>query len=112
MTGPRAAAEAYLLPDQGEIVRPGQAVSNGRGGVNPGPETRSPVRCNVVAVSGAEAAEPLLSVRGAYRVSVPVATDIREGDTVEALGRRYQVVWAPAAGGLDLLRTAGAKELR
>lgn len=112
LTGARAALVAFLMPDAATIITTSTPTPNGRGGTIPGLATSVATVCSVNPVGGSEAVEAIVAVRGAYRIDFPVATLIREGATVMALGRRFRVVFAPPVGGLDLARTVGAEEIQ
>lgn len=120
MTRPRAAAEKYLLGDTCTLVRPVLA-DDGAGGTSPGEPLRiGPLACGFSAVSGDEATEDIVRVRGRYRLKL--AVDLRDPDTddpltieptdsIEVLGEVYQVVWTPPPAALTLLRTVGLKDV-
>lgn len=111
MTGPRAAAEHYILGDDCYILRPATPISDGGGGFTVGsPTTIGPIACAFSEVSGDEATDAVIAVRGRYRLDVAVSTDIRATDQVEVLGDIYDVTWTPPAGALALLRTIGLKD--
>lgn len=103
-------AGAYVMPDVATFRRQ-TLVSNGRGGTTPGPVTTWSTRCALSAASGAEAAGDLVAARGAYRLRLPVDADIAVGDSVELLGRRFRVVWAPVASAAGVVRVAGLTEV-
>lgn len=108
LTDARQAAAPYLLGDTCVIVRPGTATSDGGGGLTTGaPATIGPLACAFRAVSGTEAVDDVIAVRGAYRLKLAVDVDIRPTDQVDVLGGRYHVVWAPPAAALSLFRIVG-----
>lgn len=111
LTDARAAFQEFMLPDEAVVTVPGVPTSDGGGSSTPGTPTTFTSPCAVNPVSGNETAEAVVKVRGAYRIDLPWATAITEGATIAALGRRFRVVWAPPAGGLDLARTVGATEI-
>jgi hypothetical protein len=107
LTVPRQQIEAYLMPDTCIIETPTQPLPNGRGGTLPGVPIETSSICGLSAVSGEEATDDLIRVRGNYRLRLPVGTAIVEGATVILNGRRYRAVWVPHTHGLSLTQRVG-----
>lgn len=113
VSGARSGLAAALFGDTCTIITPGVATSDGGGGVTPGAATESaPVACKFGNVRGDEAAADIVSVRGRYRVKLPIDTMIDERCLVRCAGRVYAVVWAPLPTALSLARSVGLTEAR
>lgn len=112
LSRPRAIVQAKLMNDSCTIVTPGTPTADGGGATTPGTPTEVVTACAFSVASGIEATEAIVSVRGVYRLSVPVATAIDETCSVRFQGRVYNVVWAPPVTALALARRVGLREAR
>lgn len=121
LTSARQSFQDYLMGDACYLLRP-RELDDGAGSTIPdpaGPIRIGPLQCGFTSVTGDEAAEDIIAVRGRYRLKLPVITlDPDSGDEViplatdliEFQGVIYPIVWAPPTTALSLKRKIGLKD--